>query len=326
MTHDIHELMAFINEQENFYITGHINPDGDSIGSCFGLGLALEKLGKNVHVFMEPFHSKFDVIPGKHLMWDGIDNTKSPVPDSVLICVDCADIGRLSDKAKELAETLPYSICIDHHYTNTNFAMYNFVDGTASSACEMVYRLLDSFVDLDKDIASALYAGMVSDTGGFRHAATSQDTLDVASKLMSLGIPFTELYTELVHLRSFTEVKLLARILGSCIRIKDGQVVYACVTNETMTNFEDAPDASPQDMEGVVETLLNIRNARVSLLVYDRGGGEVKVSLRSRDVNVGAIAQHLGGGGHQLAAGATIKGSVFEVKDKILPLILEALN
>ncbi|MCL2398425.1 MAG: bifunctional oligoribonuclease/PAP phosphatase NrnA [Defluviitaleaceae bacterium] len=325
MTHDIGEIKTFISEQKNFYITGHINPDGDSIGSCFGLGLALEKLGKNVHVFMEPFHFKYDVIPGKHLMWDGIEQ---PTPDSVLICVDCADIGRLSDRAKELAETLPYSICIDHHYTNTNFAMYNFVDGTASSACEMVYRLLDSFVDLNHDIASALYAGMVSDTGGFRHAATSQDTLDVASKLMSLGIPFTEIYTELVHLRSFTEVKLLARILNSCSCIKDGQVVYACVSQEMMQNFENAPDATSQDLEGVVEILLNIRNARVSLLVYERDTKEVKISLRSRSVNVGAIAQHFGGGGHTLAAGATIKGqySVFEVKDKILLLILEALN
>lgn len=322
MTHDANEVRAIIRVMNRFYITGHTNPDGDSIGSCFGLGLALEKMGKEVRVLLEPFHPKYNVIPGTHLIYDG----DSHYDDAVLICVDCADLGRIKGVARELVDTLKHTVCIDHHYSNTHFAEYNFVDATASSTCEMVYRVIGTLVELDKDIASALYAGMISDTGGFRHAATSQDTLRAASQLTALGIPFSDIYRELVHLRTYTELKILARVLDTCSRTEDAQVVHACVPQSMMVGLEGTPDATTQDLEGVVEFLLNIRRAKVSLLVYERGNGEVKVSLRSRTINVGAIAQYFGGGGHQLAAGATLKGDVYEVRDKVLPMIQDAIN
>ena len=348
MTSNLNEIRALIQGSSNFYIAGHTNPDGDSIGACFGLGLALEKIGKNVRVLLEPFHHKYDGIPGRHLVHtaQGFEmhqemisqgtvcgqqekhNTgqkKDPFlqwPEAVLICVDCADIGRLTGYSKVLAEKLPCTISIDHHYSNTYFASYNFVDGQASSTCEIIYRILDGFVELDQNIAAALYAGMVGDTGGFRHDSTSQDTLKAAGNLMALGIPFTDIYTELLLRRSYTEVKLLARVLDACRRNTEGSVIYACVTRQMMIGLEDAPDANPQDLEGMVEYLLNIRGAKVALLVYDCcRDGDIKISLRSRKINVGAIAQQLGGGGHQLAAGATVKGDIFEICDKVLSLI-----
>jgi len=324
MTHDVQKIRGLIKERDSFYITGHINPDGDSIGACFGLGLALQKMGKVARVLLDPFHPKYNVIPGRHLM----DNNADIDESFVLICVDCADAGRLS--SPKLIEILSDTVCIDHHYSNTHFAKYNFVDGIASSACEMVHRILDGFVELDLDIASALYAGMISDTGGFRHNATSKDTLQAAAKLMATGIPFTEIYTELVHLRSYTEVKLLGRVLDCCCRSTDGRIVHVCVTKAMRSGLEGAPDATIQDLEGVVEYLLNIRGTDVSLLIYDRGhNDEVKISLRSRSINVGAIAQHFGGGGHKLAAGATVKGSgldLYALRDKVLHLVQQALD
>ena len=304
---------------DHFYIAGHTNPDGDCIGACFSLGLALEKMGKRVRVLLEPFHHKYDIIPGQHFIDEGIDQ---PSGDAVLICVDCADIDRLKGRARILMETIACTINIDHHFSNTQFAKYNYIDDKASSTCEMIYRILDGFIEVDKGIASALYAGMISDTGGFRHGATSQGTLQAAGKLTALGIPFTEIYTELLHLRSYTEVKLLGRVLDACRRSECGSVVHACVTKAMMIGFEDAPDAVIQDLEGMIDHLINIRGAKVALLVYDCcRDDEVKVSLRSREVNVGAVAQRLGGGGHHLAAGATVKGDIFEVRDRVLRLI-----
>ena len=347
MTNNVHEIRTLIRESKNFYIAGHTNPDGDSIGACFGLGLALEKLGKNVRVLLEPFHHKYDVIPGRHLMYTAQEieipqemlsqrtvrgqeehskgSEKDPClqwPEAVLICVDCADIGRLSGYSKTLAEKLPCTVSIDHHYSNTHFAKHNFVDGQASSTCEMIYRILDGFAELDQNIAAALYAGIVGDTGGFRYESASRDTLIAVGNLIATGIPFTDIYTELLHSRSYTEVKLLARVLDACRRNRDGSIVYACVPQKMMVNLEGAPDANPQDLEGMVEYLLNIRGAKVAFLVYDCcSDGDVKISLRSRKFNVGAIAQQLGGGGHQLAAGATVKGDIFKVCDKVLSLI-----
>jgi len=328
----INKIRTLIRESSHFYIAGHTNPDGDCIGACFALGLALEKIGKKARVLLEPFHHKYNVIPGQHLMYTqgtvcGPGEPCLQWPETVLICVDCADKGRLSGNAKTMAEALPCIISIDHHYSNTYFADYNYVDGKASSTCELIYRILDGFVSLDQDIATALYAGIVGDTGGFRYDSTSQGTLQAIGNLVALDIPFTDIYTELLHRRSYTEIKLFARVLEACRRNTEGSVIYACVTRQMMTGFEDAPDATTQDLEGMVESLLNVRGAKVALLVYDCStdgdakDGEVKVSLRSRKVNVGAIAQQLGGGGHHLAAGATVKGDIFEVCDKALSLI-----
>jgi len=323
MTHDVEAIRELIRNNDNFYIAGHISPDGDSIGACFGLGLALESLGKKVKILLEPYHQKYDVIPGRHLL---CESEKRPAEDVVLICVDCADISRLTGFSRVLAETLSNTICIDHHYSNTNFAKYNLVDGNASSACEMVYRVLNSFVEFDIDTASALYAGMLSDTGGFRHNATSHATMQAAAHFIAMGIPFTDIYTEIVHLRSYTEAKLLGRILERCRMSNEGRVIHVCVTKAMRSDLEGAPDATINDLEGVVEYLLGVRGAKVSLLVYDRGhNDEVKISLRSRSINVGEVAKQFGGGGHQLAAGATVSGDLYEVRDKVLDVINENL-
>ena len=329
---EVNEVRKFIQNYNKFYIAGHIQPDGDSIGACFGLGLALEKLGKKAQVFIEPYHTKYNIIPGNHLIYDGeitldilggIDKSD----DFAIICLDCADITRLEDPVQELAKAKhSHTLCIDHHYSNTKFARYNYVDGTASSTCEMVYRILSGFMELNCDIATALYSGMVTDTGGFRHSSTSEETLRATADLTSIGIPFQEIYRELINLRTYTEVKLLARVLNAVNRSEDAQVVHVCVPKTMLEGFDGTPDASTQDLEGIVEFLLNIRRAKVALLVYERAGGGAKISLRSRRVNVGAIAQQFGGGGHQLAAGAAVSGDIYEIRDKLLPLLHEALT
>ena len=328
MTHDVNEVRAFILRQERFYITGHINPDGDAIGACLGLGLALEKIGKKVRVILESFHSKYNVIPGNHLIYEYKGDMADTVgfEDHAIICVDCADLGRLPESARSLVTNSENTLCIDHHFSNTNFAKYNFIDSNCSSTCEMIYRILDAFMDIDTHIASAIYAGMVCDTGAFRHAATSRDTLEVSGKLLNLNIPFTEIYTELISLRTYTQVKLLARVIDACQRSDDAKIVYACVPLTMMAGFGDTPDATTHDLENVVEFLLNIRRAKVAVLIYERPDGKSKLSLRSRKINVGAIAQKFGGGGHNLAAGATVDGSVYEIKDKVLPMIEKALS
>lgn len=322
MTHDVHDVRAFIRSWDDFYITGHVHPDGDAIGACFALGLALEKMGKRVRVILEPYHSRYNIIPGRHLIYNGEEFR----PDATLICLDCADLTRLTPFARAISDSVEHTLCIDHHYSNTNFSRYNYVDSTCSSTCEMVYRILDKFIDLDQDIACGIYAGMVSDTGGFRYSATSQDTLEIASQLIALGVPFTEIYTELVHLRTYTEVRLLSRIIESCHRSQDAKIVHVCVPLSMMTGLNDAPDATIDNLDGVVEFLLNIRRAEVSLLVYERSPGKAKISLRSRNINVGAIARHFGGGGHQLAAGASVDGDIYEIHSRVLPLIEKVLK
>jgi len=305
----IPEIRKLLMQHDNFYITSHINPDGDAIGSCFGLGLALQKIGKNVQVLLEPFQSRFDIIPGKGLL------SKKAFSGGVLILLDCSNADRISPQHQILTESLP-SINIDHHYTNTNFAKVNYVDGNASSACELVYRLLDGFIDLDSDIAAALYSGMVSDTGGFRFSSTSPKTLQAASHLTSYGIDFTTIYTELMLIRSFAEIKLLAKVLENA-EVK-GNVMHVCVDKEMI---KSVPNALSRDVEGIVEMMLNTRDIEISVLLYEKENGEIKISLRSRSTNVGEVAKKFGGGGHHLAAGANAKGNIYEIREQVLSLL-----
>ena len=321
---DLPRIRAFLQAQSTCYIAGHTNPDGDTIGACFGLGMALQKLGITARVLMEPFHPSLQIIPGGHLLVpvgagpllpDALDTAGPPAsPPPVLICVDCADERRIGEPARAL---FPHAVVvnIDHHYTNTMFGQYNFVDGAASSACELVYRLLHGFVEPDRDIATALYAGMVCDTGGFRFNATGPDTLRLAGELISLGIPFTEIYTELIHMRSFVGVRLMGAVIDRLQSHLGGRLYTAAVDAALFA----AHGATPLDMEGVVEFILNIRGAEAAALLYEKEG-EIKVSLRSRRANVGAIALKLGGGGHHLASGATVQGGLADTHTTVVQL------
>jgi len=288
--------------------------------------MALENEGKKAAVVVESFGKKYSIIPGRHLLFIESDNIKQlpEFADPAFISLDCADIARLSAVSRDLFSKAKETISIDHHYSNTNFSKYNYVDSRASSTCEMVYRLLEGYTEITIPIASALYAGMVSDTGGFRFNSTSQETLSIAAKLTSMGIPFTDIYTELMLQRSYKEVKLLGRIIEATRRSKDGRIIYVAVTSDMM-KFEDT--TGPQDMGGIAEFMLNTNGAEISILVYDKcSNNEHKVSLRSNKVNIGEIAKKIGGGGHKLAAGATLKGDINTIIDDVLELAEQALN
>lgn len=307
------ELRALMRDRNHFVVTGHMNPDGDAIGACYALGLTLAKMGKSVKVVLEDYADKYKIIPGAHLRYTGSLDT---LEMGVLFCLDCSAPERLGAAQGLLTKTAD-TVCIDHHMTNTGFTRHQYIDGNVSSTSELIFRLVVSEVMIDQDIASAIYAGMVDDTGGFRYSVTSRETLDIAGQLMALGIPFTEIYTEMSHLRSFKEAKLFARAVEACERALDKRVVYSCVTRAML----DAFSASGKDLEGVVEYLLNIRGTEVSVLLYAKAGTEVKISMRSQHLDVSRIAVMLGGGGHAQAAGANVHGDIFEMKDKVLALL-----
>jgi phosphoesterase RecJ-like protein len=195
--------------------------------------------------------------------------------------------------------------------------MLNYLDGDASSTSEMVYRLLDGFVRLDKDIASALYAGVVNDTGGFRFSAVGKDTLNITARLIAAGIPFTDIYNEILYMRSFNAVKILGRVIDESRLHMDGRIIVAGVTGEMLAEC----GATVFDLDGVVEFMLDTKRVEIAALLYERDNGEVKVSLRSRGLSVGRIAVSFGGGGHRTAAGCSLQSSI---KDAVA-LVTETL-
>jgi phosphoesterase RecJ-like protein len=313
------ELFQIIREHENFVLAGHTGPDGDAIGSCFALALALDKMGKNVQVVLEPFARKYKIIPGKQFLFSGDMSTLQP---EVFIALDCADPDRLGT-ARALFERAKITICIDHHETNWGFAEYNFIEATASSASEMTLHLIEHLTEPTSEIAAAVYAGMVSDTGGFRYNATAKSTMETAARLME-QIPFTEIYNELMHRHRFAGGKALGIALEKSERTADKKIVYTYMTRELLKSV----DAEHSDLDGVVEYLMGTRDAEAAVFVYERFAevNKVKVSLRSQGPNMGRVAKALGGGGHVLAAGATVKGSIEEVMPRVLELIAQEVE
>ena len=315
----VREIAWLINKHNRFVVSSHVGPDGDAIGSCYGLALALNKIGKTVDVVLDSYSSKFDIIPGKNFRYTG---ELSKLDPEIVIALDCADIERLGS-AKELFLQAQTTVCIDHHDTNKGFAHYNFLDSNASSTGEMVFALVDELTDIDNDIACAIYAAIICDTGGFRHMNTNAPALDIAGRLVSMGIPFTAIYNELMHMHSFISAKALGLTLNNLSQSADGRIVFSYMTLDLLSSV----GADTSDLDGVAGYLMSTQGAEVAFFVYEkRNIPAVKVSMRSKKVNVGRIAASLGGGGHNLAAGCSIVGDVEEVLEKVLTIFEKELE
>ncbi|MCL2356177.1 MAG: DHH family phosphoesterase [Defluviitaleaceae bacterium] len=312
----MNDILQIIRENNSFVLAGHVGPDGDAIGSCFALALALEKAGKTVRVLLEPYAQKYQNIPGKHFLVSPAENAGLEI--EVFIAIDCAAPERLGE-ALAIFNRAEITVCIDHHETNDGFASFNYIEPAASSASEMTLRVIEQFTDLNEDIAAAIYAGMLCDTGGFRYNATSVSTLKTAALLMETGIPFTRIYNELMHMHRFAAGKILGVALENSKRTRSKKIVYTYITREMLKSVK----ANLSDLDGIVEYLMGTRNALAAIFVYEKSAAEVKVSLRSQGPNMANVAAKLGGGGHALAAGASVSGTVIGVMKKTIALVIK---
>jgi len=320
------DVRNLIKTRDSFVLVGHIGPDGDAVGSCFGLAYALENMGKKVSVVLGAYPQKYKIIPGEKFLCKG--NFKKLEVD-VLIALDCADATRLGP-TKPLFDRANTTVCIDHHITNQGFADFNIIEPDASSTSEIIFRLIEDMTEITEEIAIALYSGMLTDTGGFKYDSTDKATMETAAKLMDMGIQFTEIYSELLHRHSFAAAKAKGIIMQNAKQLLDGRITYSHISGEELTSV----GATSFDLDGTVEYLLNTTGTDVAMFVYERAQSEmanqehaspVKISFRSKGVDVGYVAEKMGGGGHLLASGAT----GFDVKysmDKALELLAKEIE
>jgi len=314
------QIIQLICERESFVLTGHTSPDGDAIGSCFGLAFALEKLGKKVIVMLEPYPQKYNIIPGRKFLHKG----DKPTDVDVLIALDCGDINRLG-LGQEVFSCAKHTICIDHHKTNEGFAQYNYIEPNTASTSEIVFRLIEQLTEPTIEIAQAIYAGIVSDTNGFRYEATSASTMHIAAKLMDMGIPFTDIYNEVTYIHDFSSNLAKGIVIQNTKKTDDDRIIYSHISREELASV----GADSSDLDGLVEYLRDTRGANIAALIYEKGKpptpppeeNTVKISFRSNGPDVSAVAATIGGGGHRLAAGATTTGTIDSVAEQVLNLL-----
>ncbi|MCL2854161.1 MAG: bifunctional oligoribonuclease/PAP phosphatase NrnA [Defluviitaleaceae bacterium] len=287
---------------ENIVIVTHYGPDGDAVGSCFALAYALKKAGFSPKVVLDNYNDKLNVVDGSEFIFKG-DTRIMPI--DLLICLDCGDFARVAAPGDLFARAF-VTINVDHHMGNDGFATHNYVDTTAPSTCEIVFSIINPFVPMTKDMASALYLGMVTDTGGFRYSATTPKTMEIAGKLMSVGIDFTTIQQRAVYTRSKVENAIFSKALQNLVHMPNG-LTYTTITQVEMA--EAGADYS--DLEGIAEHMLSIEGTKIAAFFNERPV-RTKVSFRSKEYEINTIAAKFGGGGHKFAAAASFESNFDE--------------
>ena len=304
-----------LHQAQSIAIMAHQNPDGDAIGASCALGLALKEAGKDVTVFLESYGDVFSMIPTGDLV---CHQGPEGMTVDVAVALDCGDKERIGLAGTLFSQT-ENTINIDHHISNQGYGKFSYVDGNASSASELVYDLLSGWLPLNPEIATALYTGLVFDTGGFRHSSTGVHTMEIAARLMAFDVPFTKIYNDIFFSRSLAEAKALGKALAEMEVLLDGKALLSALSLEDLSRL----GAGPADTSEISGYLKGVRPSQVAALCYEKEPGVWKVSMRSEDsVDVSALCVSFGGGGHKKAAGCTIRGT----KEEVLATIREALQ
>lgn len=300
-------------------ISGHVRPDGDCVGSCLGLWQYLRKClpEAEIQVFLEKPPEIFEEIRGfGEIRWDFPEEP----PFDVFFVLDTAP-DRLGS-AEKYFQVAAKKINIDHHVSNPGGGQINYIKPDASSTCELVYDLMD-LDKMDKELAMAIYIGMIHDTGVFQYSNTTPATLEKAARLVSYGFDFPRLIQETFYQKTYVQAQIMGRALMESIRFLDGTCIVSAIERKTM----DFYNVGPKDLDGIVTQLNNIKGIECAIFMYQVGVMEYKVSLRSKEkVNVAEVASYFGGGGHARAAGCTMMGTFHDCVNNLSLYIEKSLK
>lgn len=308
----VKQAAAFLNECDGCLIYTHANPDGDTLGSSVALALILRKLGKEAYVFsVDGIPEKLSFIPNEGLFVA----TEDEKINLTRVSVDVAGpmmLGRAKNKSFDLS--------IDHHKVNTVDCEKLLVMSDRIACGEIIYLVLQELgVELDPDIATALYAAISSDSGGFRYEATKPETHLIAAKCLETGIDFADINRRLFESKTLSQVALTKAAYKNLELLCDGKFALVAVSPQEVKEI----GASETDFDCINSIPREIAGVLASAVIRQKPDG-VKVSLRSNaDIDVADIAQTQGGGGHYHAAGFTFDGSFDEAVALVRRLFTE---
>nr|WP_315103867.1 bifunctional oligoribonuclease/PAP phosphatase NrnA [uncultured Catonella sp.] len=303
-------ILDLIKDAKTVAVAGHINPDGDCVGSTLAVYNYLKNAGKHADVYLEPIGQEFYELPGAEF----IKNEPEDKVYDVFFMLDLGDVERIG-VASELFNKAKKTICIDHHITSKGVADENFIITSLSSTCELIFEMLD-FDLIDKNVATCLYTGIIHDTGVFHHNCTSKRTMQVAGELMDKGVDFGHIIDHNFYSKSYKQNQVLGRCLMESMLLWEGVGVVSYLTRKEM-DFYMIDD---NDLGGIIDQLRLTEGVKVAIFVREKEPHSFKVSMRSTvtDLDVSKVAAFFGGGGHKMAAGCTISsGTVHDVINNI---------
>lgn len=308
-----------IRAGRNFLITGHRNPDGDALGSGIALQGLIRKMGKQARVVVrDGFAKPLYHIPGANEVTIS-DSLPADYPNAydAAFTMECPEVGRCG------FPILPGPVVnIDHHLGNTLYGEINYLDVDAPSVGEMILQLNRHHLKLplDRDIATAMYVSLGTDTGFFRYHNTTLRTFEAAEELVRAGVVPGDVSLWINESVTRGSVKLLGLCLNTMELTEDGKIA----TLDLLTRFFEEAGATPEDTEGIVNYGRMIEGVLVSALLKEGSDSSTRVSMRAKPgVDVQAIAAMFGGGGHKAASGCTIPLPMAEARKKLLGLLKE---
>lgn len=310
------QIYEAIQNAKRIMVIPHQDPDGDALGSVSAFAYLLKRMNKPFALFCStPVVDKITSLP--HIVKIATDPTTWGEYDfDLVIILDTGDIKRsgIGEHLKKLNNAT--IINIDHHPTNTQFGKYNLVIPQASSTAEIVYYFFKhNNLVVDKKIAVSLLTGLITDTDNFSNGATNQNSLKIASELIHFGANFNMIKSWFLKNKSITTLKLWGIALSRLTKHEKHDIVHTHIKRSDLEETQ----ASEEETDGIANFLNNVGEGRAAILLKETADGKIKGSLRTtkNDLDVGAIAKALGGGGHKKASGFIMDGTIESVLVKI---------
>jgi len=313
----------FIEQANSILVTSHIDPDGDALGSTLAMAYVCKQWGKRVICVNEsPIPRRFSFLPK-------IDEVRRPeqVNESFeyVIVVDAADRKRVGETVQQCFHPQAQILNIDHHRTNDEFGTINVVMPNVCATAGILYQWMKNSAKVrwDATLATYLYTGILTDTGGFRYSNTSADVLRMAAQLVDYGAQADEIADYALESSSYEQIRCLERALSTLSLSEDGQIAWLSLSLADVKWIQ----ANDADVEGIVDIPRKIEGVDVGIFFRETSESTVKVSFRSKKkVDVSKIAQEFGGGGHPRAAGCTVEGGLEAVKKQVLKRVKAELE
>lgn len=317
MSNDMRALKAIIEalrgKKQRLLVASHYNPDGDAVGAALGLLFVLESMGHEVHCYnRDPVPDLFKFLPGVERWRTHLQPEERF--DATLI-IDVYDMPRAALDRFARAQ-LGKIYVVDHHITHEKHGDLQYIDSSAAASGVLVYRFArEAGVVITKAMAENIYCGVQTDTGSFRYSSSTPEAFRIAGEMVEKGVEPWEFARRVYESHPAERFRLLGKVLSTLEVSKDGKCALVSLDNATMK----ASRADVDLTDGFINYPRSIAGVEVAIFLRENSDGSFKASMRSAGhVNVQAICERFGGGGHRNAAGCTLPGPYADAKSKIL--------
>ena len=317
------EIGRALREHSKFAVLSHVRPDGDALGSTLALALSLKELGKEVRAWNEEgMLEKYSFLARAELL---TQPPSTPEDFDVAIALDTAVQNRLGTTATAAVGSAKLWINIDHHPSNPRYGDLVYIDPTAPATGQILFEFLtNQRFPVTPAIAENLYAAISTDTGSFQYPNTTVRTFEIAGQLVRCGVDVGRISQLLYENFPRRRIELLRELLGTMRFACDGKLAWFSLSQAAAF----ALGVLPEDNEGLIDHLRATRGVIVAIFFEELPDGKVRVSMRSKNeaVDVCAICTQFGGGGHVLAAGARLRGTLPDVEKRIVEQACAAIE